>query len=333
MIGTSYNGTIPIAAASTGVDGLKAIIPISAISDWYDYYRANGLTRAPGGFQGEDLDVLTSTSTRERRAATAPGMICWPTINDVAVKQDRATGNRSAFWDERSYMRDPSSSRPRRSIAHGNNDYNVMTKNAAQFYEALKANNVPHQFFFHQGGHGGAPPDCLINMWFTKYLWGQNNGVENLPKSWVVRTRRRLPGARDHGHRRPVEHATLTVASTAPFRVGENLTVPQTNASGTITTTTRIITNIPDATHLTLATAVATAAGQRVVNGAIVNLALQQHTTRTRRRTRNGRTRPRATRRSSSLRAASTPRRTDGRRRRHRHGDAERRRRRHADRR
>ena len=29
-------------------------------------------------------------------------------------------------------------------IAHGNNDFNVMTKNAAQFYDALKAQNVPH---------------------------------------------------------------------------------------------------------------------------------------------------------------------------------------------
>ena len=43
MMGTSYNGTLPIAAASTGVEGLKAIVPISAISDWYDYYRANGM--------------------------------------------------------------------------------------------------------------------------------------------------------------------------------------------------------------------------------------------------------------------------------------------------
>ena len=42
--------------------------------------------------------------------------------------------------------------------------------------------------------------------------------------------------------------ATLTVASTAPFRVGTTLTVPQTNATGTITTTTRVITNIADAT-------------------------------------------------------------------------------------
>jgi hypothetical protein len=66
MMGTSYNGTIPIAAATTGVQGLDAIVPISGISDWYDYYRANGMVRAPhssGGtgpndYLGEDLDVL-----------------------------------------------------------------------------------------------------------------------------------------------------------------------------------------------------------------------------------------------------------------------------------
>ena len=68
MIGTSYNGTIPEGAATTGVEGLEAIVPISAISDWYDYYRANGMVRAPHSssnptgnnneFQGEDLDVL-----------------------------------------------------------------------------------------------------------------------------------------------------------------------------------------------------------------------------------------------------------------------------------
>ena len=272
MMGTSYNGTIPIAAASTGVEGLKAIVPISAISDWYDYYRANGATRAPGGFQGEDLDVLTEY-VYTRNDEGAHRTICWPTINDVAVKQDRATGNRSAFWDDRSYMRDPSKFKAAALVAHGNNDNNVMTKNSVQFYEALKANNVAHQFFFHQGGHGGAPPDWLINMWFTKYLWGQNNGVENLPKSWVVRSEAGACPVRETTVTGDQSNTTtLTVASTAPFRIGENLTVPQTNASGTITTTTRIITDIPDATHLTLATAVATAAGQKVANGAIVNL-------------------------------------------------------------
>jgi len=47
MIGVSYNGTLPNQVATTGVDGLETIVPISAISSWYDYYRANGLVRAP----------------------------------------------------------------------------------------------------------------------------------------------------------------------------------------------------------------------------------------------------------------------------------------------
>ena len=58
MIGVSYNGTLPNAVAATGVQGLETIVPIAAISSWYDYYRANGGVVAPGGFQGEDADVL-----------------------------------------------------------------------------------------------------------------------------------------------------------------------------------------------------------------------------------------------------------------------------------
>jgi predicted acyl esterase len=271
MIGTSYNGTLPIAAASTGVQGLEAIVPISAISDWYDYYRANGMVRAPGGFQGEDLDVLTEY-IYSRADETGQRTICWPTIEQVAANQDRATGDRSAFWQERSYMKDVGNVRAATLLAHGNNDFNVMTKHAAQFYEALKAQGVPHQFYFHQGGHGGSPPDVLINYWFTRYLWGQQNGVENLPKSWVVRSE---PGAcpprestvsGEHSNT-----AALTVADASPFRIGFTLTVPQTNADGTITNTTRVITNISGNT-LTLASAVATAAGQRVVAGATVSL-------------------------------------------------------------
>jgi hypothetical protein len=80
MMGTSYNGTIPIAAATTGVQGLDAIAPISAISDWYDYYRANGMVRSPGGFQGEDLDVLTEY-VYTRNDEGPHRAICWPTTS------------------------------------------------------------------------------------------------------------------------------------------------------------------------------------------------------------------------------------------------------------
>ena len=43
MTGTSYNGTIPVAAATTGVEGLEAIIPIAPNTSYYHYYRSNGL--------------------------------------------------------------------------------------------------------------------------------------------------------------------------------------------------------------------------------------------------------------------------------------------------
>lgn len=66
--------------------------------------------------------------------------------------------------------------------------------------------------------------------------------------------------------------ATLTVADTSPFRIGFTLTVPQTNADGTTTNATPLIADIPDSTHLVLASAVATAAGQKVADGTVVSL-------------------------------------------------------------
>ena len=168
MMGTSYNGTIPIAAATTGVEGLEAIVPISAISDWYDYYRANGMVRAPhsssnpsgnnNGFQGEDLDVLADV-VYSRIDETGARTICLPEIDYLRTHQDRATGNRNAAWQERNYMKSVENVHAATLLAHGNNDFNVMTKNATQFYDALKQQNVPHMFYFHQGGHGGSPPD------------------------------------------------------------------------------------------------------------------------------------------------------------------------------
>ena len=58
MTGTSYNGTLPLAAATTGVKGLEVIIPVSPNTSYYHYYRSNGLVRSPGGYLGEDMDVL-----------------------------------------------------------------------------------------------------------------------------------------------------------------------------------------------------------------------------------------------------------------------------------
>ncbi len=182
MTGTSYNGTLPQAVATTGVEGLEAIIPVSAISSWYDYYRANGAVRAPGGYQGEDTDVLADAVY-----SRADRQICQPVIDKMARMQDRATGDYSRYWAKRDYLRDVQNVEAATLVAHGLNDWNVMAKNAAQFYRALKRHHVPHQIYLHQGGHGGPPPDDMMNRWFTRFLYDVDNGVERAPHAYVVR--------------------------------------------------------------------------------------------------------------------------------------------------
>jgi predicted acyl esterase len=254
MIGTSYDGTLAVAAASTGVEGLAAIVPVSAISDWYDYYRANGLVRAPhsrrGGigtnaFQGEDLDVLAG--------ALSSRPICRSAINALRARVARDSGDRTAIWQERAY--DLTRIKAATLIAHGGDDFNVMTEQAAQLYAALRAQNTPHLFYFHQGGHGGEPPDFLTNLWLTKYVWGIDNGVETLPRSWVVRETAFCPPRATTVVGNHSRKARLTVESTAPLRVGLTVTVPRAG--------TRLIKDIPDATHVTLSAPV-----RRVANGA-----------------------------------------------------------------
>jgi predicted acyl esterase len=267
MTGTSYNGTLPEAVATTGVKGLKAIVPVSAISDWYDYYRAGGMVRAPFTFQGEDLDILADVVY-----SRADQSICRPVIQDLARQQDRTTGDFSPFWNDRDYMKDVRNVHAAVLVAHGNNDFNVMTKNMAQFYEAIKKLGVPHMLYFHQGGHGGAPPDVFMNLWFTRYLFGVHNGVEKMPRAWVVREPNACPVRQSTAVGDQTNTATLAVADSAPLTFGLTPSIPVTAADGTVHTVTRDIVGIPDRTHVMLSAPVATAAGEKVADGATIAL-------------------------------------------------------------
>ena len=63
MIGKSYDGTLSNGVAATGVEGLKTIVPVSAISAWYNYSRTGGVrhnTNYPA--EPEPADHLGGTS-------------------------------------------------------------------------------------------------------------------------------------------------------------------------------------------------------------------------------------------------------------------------------
>ncbi|MBA2892428.1 Xaa-Pro dipeptidyl-peptidase [Nonomuraea soli] len=201
MIGTSYNGTLPNAVAATGVEGLKTIVPIAAISSWYDYYRANGGVVAPGGYQGEDADVLAkAVLTRDGKE------ICRPVMDQLTATQDRVTGDYSAFWDARNYLNDVSKVRASVFVVHGLNDWNVKTKQFSQWWERIR---TPKKIWLHMSGH--RDPWSLrtqewfrqLHAWFDKWLHGLDTGidrepaadVESAPGVWGQHRSWPLPGA------------------------------------------------------------------------------------------------------------------------------------------
>lgn len=186
MTGTSYNGTIPLAAATTGVEGLKAIIPIAPNTSYYHYYRSNGLVRSPGGYLGEDVDVLYDyihSGAEDKRAYANK------TIRDEEMAQgmDRITGDYNKFWAGRDYLNAMKPMKAALLMSHGFNDWNVMPEHSYRIYKAAEAKGLPVQIYYHQQGHGGPPPMKMMNRWFTRFLFGIANGVEKDPKAWIVR--------------------------------------------------------------------------------------------------------------------------------------------------
>jgi len=187
MTGTSYNGTLPLAAATTGVEGLEVIIPIAPNTSYYHYYRSNGLVRSPGGYLGEDIDVLydfVHSGDEDKRVRNNR------VVRDTEMmdNMDRQTGDLNDWWAARDYLNQMANMKAALLMSHGFNDWNVMPEHSYRIYKAAKEKGLPHQIYYHQNGHGGPPPTSMMNKWFTKYLHGVDNGVDKEQyKAYIVR--------------------------------------------------------------------------------------------------------------------------------------------------
>jgi X-Pro dipeptidyl-peptidase len=184
MIGGSYNGTLALAAATTGVEGLTAVVPIAPVSSWYEYYRSNGLVRHPAGYLGEDIDVIFDALNTGFR-----GDYCVTEVRErvLVPGHDRVKGDSNAFWAARDYLGKVNNIRAAVLIGHAFNDWNVMPDQTLRIYEALRKRHAPVQAYYDQGGHGGEPPLEQLNRWFTRYVYGVENGVEKDSLVWIVR--------------------------------------------------------------------------------------------------------------------------------------------------
>lgn len=183
MFGVSYEGTMPLAASVTGVEGLEAIIPISPNTSQYRYYRANGLVRSPGGYVGEDIHVLYDFIHSGRVRGECDRI--WRD-GIFAQNADRRTGDYNQFWADRDQTPLVKNIRAAVLFAHGFNDWNTMPEHTIRMWEALKDINPKAKIYLNQGGHGATPPADLQNMWWARYLWNVQNGVDTLPRAMIV---------------------------------------------------------------------------------------------------------------------------------------------------
>ncbi len=187
MMGTSYEGTLPLAAATTGVKGLEVVIPVSPNTSYYHYYRSNGLVRSPSGYLGEDVDVLYDFIASGDSAGRGNCDKIWKNgIFAGPAGQDRVSGDMNDFWMKRDLLPYVKNIKAAVLLAHGFNDYNVVPEHSVRIYDEMKAHGQPVSIYLHQGGHGGNPPADMINRWFSHYLYGVDNGVEKDPPVWIV---------------------------------------------------------------------------------------------------------------------------------------------------
>jgi X-Pro dipeptidyl-peptidase len=211
MIGKSWDGTLANGVAATGVDGLATIVPISAISSWYDYLRFNGVVRGP-----DDAVFL------HEFVSGRPAGVCDATIARLSAGADDATGDYNDFWAERDYLRSVRNVRASVFAVHGLNDLNVKTPHVAQWWTALADRNVPRKLWLSQEGHVD-PFDFrrsvwvdTLHRWFDYWLQGLRNGIMNEPAVSIER-----------GPGQWIEESTWPARShqvTFPFGAGDGTT-------------------------------------------------------------------------------------------------------------
>jgi len=180
MIGKSWDGTVANAVAATGVPGLATIVPISAISSWYDYARFNGMIRSE-----KYLEFLQGGVTGRPAAA------CAATVRRLNADSAERTGDYNAFWAGRDVR--PYASRVHASVfvVHGLNDVNVTTDQFARWWNRLAAAHVPRKIWLSQAAHVD-PFDLrraawvdTLHRWFDFYLQGLPNGIDREPQATI----------------------------------------------------------------------------------------------------------------------------------------------------
>jgi X-Pro dipeptidyl-peptidase len=186
MIGKSYDGTLGNAAAAAGVDGLTTIVPISAISTWYNYTRQAGLGLS--GWASNYPSSLSNTVTNPDRRAGCAAVRTTLNATDGDENYDF-----TPFWLERDYFKDIDNVDASVFVAHGIQDDNVKANQFSEWWYELAERDVPRKLWLGRVGHEDPfdfRRDVWVNTlhrWFDHWLFEVPNGIMSEPMVTVER--------------------------------------------------------------------------------------------------------------------------------------------------
>ena len=193
MTGKSYGGTLPFEVATSGVKGLKTIIPVAGIASWYDYTNSQGISINGRPNYTDCLAHLNSGATFEDDDWTVSSQEYGACLWQIASDQIAANGNYTDIWAGMDYSVHSDKINCSALIVHGLNDFNVQMKQAVLMYNAFKKAGRTVKAIFHQDGHdflfgrmvNGMLYEELMNRWLCHYLYGIENGIENMAEITV----------------------------------------------------------------------------------------------------------------------------------------------------
>ena len=217
MTGRSYAGTTQFGLASTGVKGLETIVPVAGIASWYDYTNSQGMHSRYSPAYTHDLANYCSGRFLDSKEAEAKanGNPLYTNSGDFETIRDDYTAHLRNMYDEQyalngdygehTAIRDYTAKADHKAasygnfkcsalIVHGLNDYNVRTKHFDMMWREFAESGCNVKLLLHQDAHltptlpgkgfafdiGDETYDEILNRWFSHYLYGVENGAENM---------------------------------------------------------------------------------------------------------------------------------------------------------
>lgn len=181
MIGHSYEGSLAMGVAGTGVRGLTTIVPLAGNSSWYDLAHMNGTLLHFKGMQ-EWIARKVNADVDEKCAAV---------FRHMHEGEDDATGNYNSYWNRLDYRNGPVSNvrNVRASVfaVQGMQDANVPAANFSTWWAGLPR-TVHRKAWVTQYGH--MEPFYFrrdvwvdtLHRWFDHELMGVRNDIMRRPR-------------------------------------------------------------------------------------------------------------------------------------------------------